>query len=110
MKEKNEIESKLTIYFEEPFWVGVFEELSVDLSRYKHITICSPIRVNTLSSPIRAFCQSAKGKIKEADLITVHYQNARYRNVLTEAEKLLGVRMTEYRSYRCRMGKVKKIG
>jgi len=30
MKEKNEIESKLTIYFEEPFWVGVFEELDGD--------------------------------------------------------------------------------
>ena len=25
MKEKNEIESKLTIYFEEPFWAGLFE-------------------------------------------------------------------------------------
>ena len=27
MKVKNEAETKLTIYFEEPFWVGVFEEL-----------------------------------------------------------------------------------
>ena len=27
MKEKNEIESKLTIYFEEPFWAGVFERI-----------------------------------------------------------------------------------
>ncbi|MBQ7504810.1 MAG: YjdF family protein [Ruminococcus sp.] len=27
MKEKNEIESKLMIYYDEPFWVGVFEEL-----------------------------------------------------------------------------------
>ena len=91
-------------------WAMPIEELSVDLSRYMHITICSPIWVNTLASPIRAFCQSAKGEIKEADLITVHYQNARYRNALTEAEELLGVRMTEYRSYRCRQGKVKKIG
>ena len=30
MKEKNEIESKLTIYFDEPFWAGVFEELDGD--------------------------------------------------------------------------------
>ena len=30
MREKNEIESKLTIYFDEPFWVGVFEELDGD--------------------------------------------------------------------------------
>ena len=27
MKEKNEIESKLTIYFEEPFWAGVYERI-----------------------------------------------------------------------------------
>ena len=91
-------------------WAMPIEELSADLLSYEHITICSPIWVNALSSPIRAFCQSAKGKIKEADLITVHYQNARYQNALSEAEMLLGVRMTEYRSYRCRMGNVKKIG
>ena len=30
MKEKNVIESKLTIYFDEPFWVGVFDELDGD--------------------------------------------------------------------------------
>jgi len=30
MREKNEIESKLTIYFDEPFWVGVFEEIDGD--------------------------------------------------------------------------------
>ena len=30
MKEKNVIESKLTIYFDKPFWVGVFEELDGD--------------------------------------------------------------------------------
>ena len=30
MRDKNEIESKLTIYFDEPFWVGVFEELDGD--------------------------------------------------------------------------------
>ena len=91
-------------------WAMPIEELSADLLSYEHITICSPIWVNTLSSPIRAFCQSAKGKIKEADLITVHYQNFRYQNAFSEAEELLGVRMTEYRSYRCRMGIVKKIG
>ena len=27
MKEKNEIESKLTIYYDEPFWAGVFERI-----------------------------------------------------------------------------------
>jgi hypothetical protein len=89
-------------------WAMPIEELSINLSSYEHITICSPIWVNSLSSPIRAFCQSAKGKIKEADLITVHYQNARYQSALSEAEKLLGIRMTEYRSYRCRTGNVKK--
>ena len=90
-------------------WAMPIEPITVDLSSYEHITICAPIWVNSLSSPIRAFCQSAKGRVKEADLITVHYQNAHYRNALSEAETLLGVRMTEYKSYRCRHGKMKQM-
>lgn len=90
-------------------WAMPIEPISVDLSEYEHITICSPIWVFSLSAPIRSFCQSAKDKVKEADLITVHYQNAQYQNALSEVEALLGIRMTAYRSYRCRIGKMKKI-
>ena len=99
------------------WWCGRFgmlrrpmpiEPITVDLSSYEHITICSPIWVFSLSSPIRAFCASARGRIKEADLITVHFKRSRYENALTEAEKLLDLPMTEYRSVTCRFGEIKQ--
>ena len=90
-------------------WEMPIEPISVDLSNYEHVTVCSPIWVNTLSSPIRSFCKAAEGKVKEADLITVHYQNARYLNARSEAEALLGVKLTGYKSYRCRQGRIKEI-
>ena len=89
-------------------WAMPIEEIPVELSRYEHITICSPIWVNTLSAPMRAFCQAASGKIKEADLVTVHYQKARYQNAQTEVENLLGIKPTGYKSIICRRGKMKE--
>ena len=49
------VESKLTIYFEEPFWVGVFEELDGDkLSVCRTVFGAEPTarRFTTLSSSI----------------------------------------------------------
>ena len=89
-------------------WPMPTEPVSVDLTAYEHVTVCSPIWVNTLSSPVRAFCEASRGKIKEADLITVHFNKARYMNALAEAETLLGIKMTGYKSYTCRFGKIIK--
>ena len=92
-------------------WPMPIEPVGVDLESYEHVTICSPIWVNALAPPVLAFCQSAKGRIKEADMITVHFNKSQYRNALTQAEQLLGVTMTDYKSYVCRHGKIynKKI-
>lgn len=89
-------------------WEMPIEPVSVDLAGYEHITICSPIWVFSLSSPVRSFCKAANGKIKEADLITLHFNKARYNNTLSEAEKLLGTKMTGYKSYTCRFGRIVK--
>lgn len=59
------------------FWCGRFamhrwdmpiEPISVDLSAYTHVTICSPVWDFSLAAPVRSFCRQASGKIREADL------------------------------------------
>ena len=76
-----------------------------DLSLYGHVTICTPVWVFSLASPVRTFCREARGKIREADLISVHFTKGRNERVLHEAESLLHLSMTDYRSICCRFGR-----
>lgn len=64
------------------WWYGRFalhrlsmpiEPISVDLSNYTQVIICSPIWVFALSSPVRDFCKMAKGKVIDAHYILVRY-------------------------------------
>lgn len=86
-------------------WAMPIEPIRVDMTRYDHVTICSPIWVFALSAPVRSFCQQASGKIKEADYILVHHQNSRYENAAKEMDALLGMQHTRLRSIRCRVGR-----
>lgn len=72
-------------------WAMPIEPVSVDLTRYDHVTICSPIWVFALAAPVRSFCQQASVKIKEVDYILVHHQNSRYENAAQEMDALLGI-------------------
>ncbi len=85
-------------------WAMPIEPVSIDLTWYDHVTICSPIWVFSLAAPVRSFCQQAAGKIKEADYILVHHQNSRYENAALEMDTLLGIHHTQLRSVRCREG------
>ena len=83
------------------------EDIKVTLEKYGHVTICSPIWVFRLSCPIRAFCEKASGKIKEADLICVHFSRGKYLNAKKEVERLLKIKLTGYEAILSRMGKRK---
>jgi len=83
--------------------------VSVDLMRYDHVTICSPIWVFALAAPVRSFCRQASGKIKEVDYILVHHQNSRYENAAQEMDALLGINHTQLRSIRCRKGVFRRV-
>lgn len=89
-------------------WPMPIEPISVDLASYDHVTLCSPIWVFALSSPMRAFCQAAKGQIREADYILVHHTHGRYENAVREMDKLLGIRHTGFQSYRCHLGRMQR--
>lgn len=90
-------------------WPMPIAPIGVDLPRYAHVTICSPIWVFALAAPVRSFCMEAAGKIKEADYILVHHQNSVYENAAEEMDELLGITHTALRSVRCREGTYKCI-
>ena len=89
-------------------WPMPIEPVSVDLASYDHVTLCSPIWVFALSSPMRAFCQAAKGQIREADYILVHHTHGRYENAVREMDELLGIQHTGFQSYRCHLGRMQR--
>lgn len=90
-------------------WAMPIEPISIDLSSYERVMICAPIWVFSLSSPVRSFCQMAKGKIKDVGYILVHHTNGTYQNIAKEMDNLLGITHSSFRSVRCRIGKFKEM-
>jgi len=89
-------------------WKMAIESMNIDFSKYDHVTICTPVWVFSLSSPIRCFCEMAKGKIKSADLVTVHFTKGKYDNIKSEVESLIGIKLSSCTSYCCHFGKINK--
>ncbi len=85
-------------------WEMPIEKISVDLSLYKQVTVCSPIWVFSLSAPIRSFLKQAKGKIKNVNYIFVHYTNGKYENVAVLADDILDVKHGKLINVRCKQG------
>lgn len=90
-------------------WCMPIQPLDIDVSTYEHVTVCTPIWVFATAAPIREFCHTVAGKIKEADYISVHHTNGMYKNVPKELDDILGICHTAYSSVRCRTGAMKTI-
>lgn len=90
-------------------WAMPIEKPPMDLTKYDHVTICSPIWVFSLAAPVRSFCMEAGGKIREADYILVHHQNNRYEKAALEMDILLGLQHSSLRSVRCRVGAFREV-
>ena len=91
-------------------WSMPIEPLTVDPGAYDHVTICSPIWVFSLASPVREFCRQAAGKIKATDYVLVHHTKGKYESVATEMDRLLGITHIASVSVQCRMGKFEICG
>ena len=85
-------------------WPMPIQLVALDLTAYDHVTICSPIWVFSLASPVREFCRQAAGKIKAVDYVLVHHTKGKYESVAAEMDRLLGVTHTSSVSVQCRMG------
>ena len=90
-------------------WAMPIQPVTVDLTAYEHVTLCSPIWVFTLAAPVRAFCQAAAGKIREADYVLVHFNPSRYENAADEMDRLLGLKRAGLRSFACQMGRYREV-
>ena len=90
-------------------WAMPIEEIKEDLSRFEHVTVCSPIWVFSLAAPVRAFCKDYAGKVKEVDYILLHHMKSDFSSAADEADSLLGLKRTRLRSYCCRKGELKEI-
>ena len=85
-------------------WEMPIETPNINLPSYEHVTICAPIWVFALAAPVRAFCRSSKGRIREVDYILVHHTRGLYANAADEMDALLGLRRTHLTSIRCVTG------
>ena len=90
-------------------WNMPIKPVTVDLSKYDHVTICAPIWVFALAAPVRSFCIEASHKIKEADYILIHHTSGKYENAVKEMDSLLGITHSRYKSIQCKKGKYKVI-
>lgn len=84
------------------------EDIGVQLEKYDHVTVCSPVWVFNLCAPMREFCKKASGRIRSADYILVHHQKSLYANAADEMDQLLGLKDTPAVSVCCREGRYLK--
>lgn len=88
-------------------WDMPIEKSDTDFSAFDEVTVCSPIWVFSLASPVRAFLKQATGKIKKVNYIFVHHTNSDYKNAVDTADEILGIKHSGYKNIRCRKGKFK---
>lgn len=90
-------------------WPMKIEELNINLEKFQHVTICTPIWVFSLASPVREFCVQAKGKIKEVDYVLVHHTRGNYDSVIEEMDQLLELKHTSILYIQCHTGQYRKL-
>lgn len=91
-------------------WAMPIEDIGVQLEKYDHVTVCSPVWVFNLCAPMREFCKKASGRIRSADYILVHHQKSLYANAADEMDRLLELKDTPAVSVCCREGRYLKQG
>lgn len=91
-------------------WAMPIEDIGVQLEKYDHVTVCSPVWVFNLCAPMRELCKKASGRIRSADYILVHHQKSLYANAADEMDRLLGLKDTPAVSVCCREGRYLKQG
>lgn len=90
-------------------WPMKIEVLNINLEKFQHVTICTPIWVFSLASPVREFCVQAKGKIKEVDYVLVHHTRGNYDSVIEEMDQLLELKHTSILNIQCHTGQYRKL-
>lgn len=90
-------------------WAMPIAPVSIDLTSYEEVTVCSPIWVFALAAPVRSFLKQANGKIKSVRYLFVHHTHGTYETAAKEADSLLGVRHSQLINLRCHAGKMQLL-
>lgn len=88
-------------------WSMNIDEIKDDLSKYEKVTICTPIWVFGMASPVNEFCKIYSGKLKKVDYIFVHFMKAKFIYLAEKIDNILKTKRTEVKTICCRMGEVK---
>ncbi|MGM9624837.1 MAG: flavodoxin family protein [Eubacteriales bacterium] len=88
-------------------WTMPIERITLDLTAYDHVTICTPIWAFSLASPVREFCKQSAGKIRSVDYLLVHHTAGQYESAAAEMDRLLGISHSASVNIQCRTGAMK---
>ena len=98
------------------WWCGRFamhhwpmEIEKIDLSTFDSVTICTPIWVFAISSPIRKLCIDNKNKVKNVSYIINHFNPLIYKSAVKEMDELLSTKHKNATSVTSRIGRVRRI-
>lgn len=100
------------------FWCGRFglikqgmeiNQKDIDIEKYDEVIICSPVWVFDISAPIREFCNTYSGRIKNVRYVITHFVNNDLNYIATHLDNLLNTKHISFTSIRCRYGKLKHI-
>lgn len=91
-------------------WGMPVVSLPENLLSYEKVIIVTPVWNFSLCAPIREFCKQAKGKIKSADYIVVHFlSGVKFLSVAKEADLLLGIKSESVKSVSSHYGSFKTV-
>lgn len=84
--------------------------LPENLTSYEKVIIVTPVWDFSLCAPIREFCKQARGKIKSADYVVVHFlRGVKFLSVAKEADLLLGIKAETVKSVSSHYGSFKTV-
>lgn len=84
------------------------EQTGEEFSLYDEVTICAPIWVFSVCSPIREFCKRESGKIKKVNYCFVHFMKKDFLGSADELDGILKIKHDNLENVCCRFGKFKR--
>ena len=78
----------------------------LDLSSYDEVVVCSPVWVFGICAPVREFCKTQRGKLKNVGYVITHTMKACFANVAEDMDALLDTKHTSFASYSTKLGKI----
>ena len=82
----------------------------IDLKKYQHLIICTPIWVFDIAAPIRDFLNKYSEDIKMCDIVLVHFNKMKYKYIYDKLIKNYHLNINKRISICTRIGKIKYQG